>query len=47
LYTNPDPFAGDRQVGVVDLAGNRVLARWRGRLPQLLVGGCCDEPSGW
>jgi hypothetical protein len=47
FFANPDPFAGDRQVGVVDLAGNRVLARWRGRLPQLLVGGCCDEPSGW
>jgi hypothetical protein len=47
FFTTPDPFAGDRQVGVVDLAGNRVIARWRGRLPQLLVGGCCDEPSGW
>jgi hypothetical protein len=47
FYANPDPFARDRQVGVVDLASNRVIARWRGRLPQLLVGGCCDEPSGW
>ena len=47
FFTGPDSFARDRQVGVVDLAGNRVIARWRGRLPQLLVGGCCDEPSGW
>ena len=47
FFTNPDPFARDRQVGVVDLASNRVVARWRGRLPQLLVGGCCDEPAGW
>jgi len=47
FFTNADPFAGDRQVGMVDLVGNRVIARWRGRLPQLLVGGCCDEPSGW
>jgi hypothetical protein len=25
----------------------RVLAEWRGRLPELLVGGCCVEPAGW
>jgi hypothetical protein len=22
----------------------RVLAEWRGRMPALLVGGCCDGP---
>jgi len=31
---------------VVDLAGGRVLAEWRGRMPALLVGGCCDGPVG-
>jgi hypothetical protein len=45
-FTGPDPYAGDRDVGVVDLAAGRVVARWRGRLPQLLVGGCC-EPAAW
>jgi hypothetical protein len=33
-------------VAVVDLAGGRVLAEWRGRMPALLVGGCCDGPVG-
>jgi hypothetical protein len=47
LFTGPDPIAGDREVGVVDLEAGRVLTRWRGRLPRLLVGGCCDEPAGW
>ncbi len=47
FFTSPDPFATDRLVGVVDLDAGRVLAQWRGRLPQLLVGGCCDEPAGW
>jgi hypothetical protein len=47
FFANADPFATDRLVGVVDLANGRVLTRWRGRLPQLLVGGCCEEPSGW
>jgi hypothetical protein len=42
-----DPFATDRVVGVVDLHAGRVLARWRGRLPQLLLGGCCDQQTGW
>ena len=46
-FTSPDPFAADREVGVVDLDAGRVLAQWRGRLPQLLVGGCCDQPTGW
>jgi hypothetical protein len=27
-------------VAVVDLAGGRVLAQWRGRMPELLVNGC-------
>jgi hypothetical protein len=45
--TAADPLASDRLVGVVDLGVGRVLARWRGRLPQLLVGGCCDQPTGW
>jgi hypothetical protein len=43
----PDPQATGRVVGVVDLRTARVLAEWRGRLPELLVGGCCDEPAGW
>ena len=47
LFTGPDPFASDREVAVVDLDAGRVLAQWRGRLPQLLVGGCCDEPTPW
>jgi hypothetical protein len=47
LFTGADPFASDREVGVVDLDAGRVLAEWRGRLPQLLVGGCCDEPTPW
>jgi hypothetical protein len=34
-------------VAVVDLERARVLAEWRGRLPELLVGGCCVEPAGW
>jgi hypothetical protein len=47
FFTGPDPFAADRVVGVVDLDAGRILAQWHGRLPQLLVGGCCDQPSGW
>jgi hypothetical protein len=39
VYLPPDPFADERVVGVVDLQAGRVLAHWRGRLPQLLVGG--------
>jgi hypothetical protein len=46
-FTSSDPLATDRVVGVVDLATGRVLAQWRGRLPQLLLGGCCDQPTGW
>jgi hypothetical protein len=33
-------------VGVVDLHAARVVAEWRGRLPELLVGGCCIQPAG-
>lgn len=40
-----DPVAADREVAVVDLAGGRVLAQWRGRMPELLVSGCCEQPS--
>jgi hypothetical protein len=47
FFTTADSLASDRLVGVVDLRAGRVLAQWRGRLPQLLAGGCCDEPSGW
>ena len=39
-----DPLAADREVAVVDLAGGRVLARWRGRMPELLVDGCWEGP---
>jgi hypothetical protein len=46
-YSGPDPQATDRVVAVVDLQTARVLAEWRGRLPELLVGGCCNEPAGW
>jgi hypothetical protein len=46
-FTSDDPFATDRVVGVVDLHAGRVLAQWRGRLPHLLLGGCCDQPTGW
>jgi hypothetical protein len=46
-FTSPDHVAADREVGVVDLDAGRVLAQWHGRLPQLLVGGCCDQPTGW
>jgi hypothetical protein len=46
-YSGRDPQAADRVVAVVDLQTARVLAEWRGRLPELLVGGCCDEPAGW
>jgi hypothetical protein len=42
-------------VTIVDPLGRRVWSQRklsgellaRGRLPQLLVGGCCEEPSGW
>jgi hypothetical protein len=47
FFTTADSLASDRLVGVVDLRAGRVLAQWRGRMPQLLAGGCCDEPSGW
>jgi hypothetical protein len=33
VYTGPDLFATDREVGVVDLEAGRVLTQWRGRLP--------------
>jgi hypothetical protein len=32
-------------VGVVDLETARVVAEWRGRLPEPLVGGCCIQPA--
>jgi hypothetical protein len=32
--------------GGVDLAGGRVLAQWRGRMPELLADGCCEGPVG-
>jgi hypothetical protein len=35
-----------RRVAVVDLARGRVLAQWRGRVPELLVDGCCEGPVG-
>jgi hypothetical protein len=38
--------AADREAAVVDLAGGRVLAQWRGRMPALLVDGCCEGPVG-
>jgi len=41
-----DVLAADREVAVVDLGSGRVLAEWRGRMPVLLVGGCCDGPVG-
>jgi hypothetical protein len=47
FFTTADSLASDRLVGVVDLRAGWVLAQWRGRLPQLLAGGCYDEPSGW
>jgi hypothetical protein len=46
-YVGHDSQATDRVVAVVDLERARVLAEWRGRLPGLLVGGCCVEPAGW
>jgi hypothetical protein len=46
-FTGGDPLAADRVVGVVDLAAGRVVAEWRGRLPQLLAGGCCEQQTGW
>jgi hypothetical protein len=46
-YVGHDSQATDRVVAVVDLERARVLAEWRGRLPELLVGGCCVEPAGW
>jgi hypothetical protein len=46
-FTTADSLASDRLVSVVDLRAGWVLAQWRGRLLQLLAGGCCDEPSGW
>jgi hypothetical protein len=46
-FTSHDPMATDRVVGVVDLRSGRVEAEWRGRLPELLVGGCCVEPAAW
>jgi hypothetical protein len=45
-FTSGDPLATDRVVGVIDLDTGRVLTEWRGRPPKLLVGGCCDEPTG-
>jgi hypothetical protein len=30
----------------VDLAGGRVLAQWRGRMPELLAGACCQLSMG-
>jgi hypothetical protein len=30
---------------VVDLESARVVAEWRGRLPELPVGGCCVQPA--
>jgi hypothetical protein len=44
-YAGGDPQATDRVVGVVDLETARVVAEWRGRLPELLVGGCCIQPA--
>ena len=38
--------AADREAAVVDLAGGRVLAQWRGRMPALLAGGCCEGRVG-
>jgi hypothetical protein len=46
-YGGHDPQATDRVVAVVDLEPARVLAEWRGRLPELLAGGCCVEQAGW
>jgi hypothetical protein len=46
-YSGHDPQATDRVVAVVDLGGARVLAEWRGRLPEPLTGGCCVEQAGW
>jgi hypothetical protein len=44
-YAGSDPQATDRVVGVVDLRTARVETEWRGRLPELLVGGCCIQPA--
>lgn len=46
-YVGQDPQAPDRAVAVVDLGRARVLAEWRGRLPELLGGTCCVEQAGW
>jgi hypothetical protein len=40
-----DSVAADREVAVVDLASGRVLAQWRGRMPEVLVNDCCQQPS--
>jgi len=45
-WVGGDVLAADREVAVVDLGSGRVLAEWRGRMPALLVGGCCDGPVG-
>jgi hypothetical protein len=46
-FTSCDPLATVQEVGVVDLHAGGVLGQWRGRLPQLLVGGCRDQPTSW
>jgi hypothetical protein len=46
-YVGQDSQATDRVVAVVDLRRARVLAEWRGRLPELLGGSCCVEQAGW
>jgi hypothetical protein len=46
-YVGQDSQATDRLVAVVDLERARVLAEWRGRLPELLEGSCCVEQAGW
>ncbi len=46
-YVGQGPQAPDRAVAVVDLRRARVLAEWRGRLPELLGGTCCVEQAGW
>jgi hypothetical protein len=38
-WVGGDELATDREVAVVDLAGGRVLAQWRDRLPALLPDG--------
>lgn len=45
-WVGAEVVAADREVAVVDLAGGRVLAQWRGRLPELLADGCCGGPPG-